>query len=147
MSLTFRTDAYSDAQAVRRAVFMEEQGYENEFDEVDERPETLHVTAYRDGELAGCARVFPDDGTDTNRHSGSGWVFGRLAVLPDAREGGLGSAILAESERLAREAGAADLHLHAQCRVQGFYERAGYEAYGPIEYDEGVEHQWMGKEL
>ena len=75
------------------------------------------------------------------------WVFGRLAVFSDRREGGLGSQILAASEVLAAEAGATELQLHAQCRVAPFYERAGYEAWGPIEVDEHVEHQWMGKSI
>ena len=147
MTLTYKAGCFPDAQVVRRAVFMEEQGFRNEFDAVDERPDTIHVTAYQDGVLVGCARVFPDDGTDTNGHSPTGWIFGRLAVLPEARKGGLGSLILAESERLAREQGATEMHLHAQCRVQPFYQRAGYEPYGPIELDEHVEHQWMRKAL
>lgn len=147
MALAYRSDRFCDAEAVRRAVFMEEQGFCNEFDAVDERPDTIHVTAYDEGALVGCARIFPDDGSDTNAHSATGWIFGRLAVMPEARKGGLGSLILAESERLAREQGATEMHLHAQCRVQPFYQRAGYEPYGPIEYDEHVEHQWMRKAL
>lgn len=148
MALTYRNDAYEDAQAVRRAVFMDEQGFQNEFDEVDQRPDTVHVTAYDEtGALVGCARVFPDDGTDTNAHGEGAWIFGRLAVMPEARSGGLGSQILAESERMAKERGAREMHLHAQCRVQPFYQRAGYEPYGQIEFDEHVEHQWMGKRL
>ena len=39
--------------------FMDEQGYENEFDAIDEDPNCIHVTLYVDGELAGCSRVFP----------------------------------------------------------------------------------------
>ena len=148
MPLAFKSDSYADAQAVRRAVFMDEQGFQNEFDEVDERPSTIHVTAYdQAGALVGCARVFPDDGADTNRHGPGAWIFGRLAVMPEARGSGAGSLILAESERLAQAQGAREMHLHAQCRVQPFYQRAGYEPYGDIELDEHVEHQWMGKQL
>ena len=138
MTLAFKSDSYADAQAVRRAVFMDEQGFQNEFDEVDERPSTIHVTAYdQAGALVGCARVFPDDGADTNRHGPGAWIFGRLAVMPEARGSGAGSLILAESERLAQAQGAREMHLHAQC----------YEPYGDIELDEHVEHQWMGKQL
>ena len=52
-----------------------------------------------------------------------------------------------ESERLAREAGATEMHLHAQCRVTPFYGRMGYAQYGPVELDEHVEHIWMEKLL
>ncbi|MFR4804764.1 MAG: hypothetical protein ACLT98_16490 [Eggerthellaceae bacterium] len=44
---------------------------------------------------------------------------------------------------MAREAGATEMHLHAQCRVTPFYERMGYAQYGPVELDEHVEHIWM----
>ena len=92
----------------------------------------------------GCAGVFPGPGhTD-----GPGrWGFGRLAGLPEARHGGYGGKLLAESERLAREAGATEVHLHAQCYVTPFYERTGYERYGAVELDEHVEHIWMKKAL
>ena len=102
------------------------------------------ITAAGAGALAGCARTFPDP----ERPDEPGrWVFGRLAVLPEARGGGLGAALLAETERLAREAGATEMHLHAQCRATPFYERRGYEQYGPVELDEHVEHIWMRKAL
>ena len=121
MEYRFEQGNFADARIVRTRVFMEEQGFANEFDSLDEHPATLHVTGR--------------------------WVFGRLAVLPEARGGGLGAALLAESERLAREAGATEMHLHAQCRVTPFYERRGYEQYGPVELDEHVEHIWMRKAL
>ena len=65
----------------------------------------------------------------------------------EARKSGLGAALLAESERVAREAGATEMHLHSQCHVTGLYERAGYERYGTEELDEHVPHIWMKKPL
>lgn len=147
MELAFRTDVFPDAAEIRRKVFMEEQGFQNEFDAVDEDERTIHLSAYRDGQLIGCARVFPsalEPGLET---VGGRWVFGRLAVLPQHRGGRAGSRILAKAEQLAADAGATEIHLHAQCSAQPLYVRAGYEAYGPIEYDEHVEHQWMMKRL
>ena len=148
MELTFKTGEFEDAARVRRAVFMEEQGFRDEFDAADEHPAMIHVTAYDGaGVLVGCARVFPAFLEPNIEDAPGRWVFGRLAVFSDRREGGLGSQILAASEALAAEAGATELQLHAQCRVAPFYERAGYEAWGPIELDEHVEHQWMGKSI
>ena len=149
MDLTFKhgPEAYPDARVVRTRVFMDEQGFKDEFGPVDEAPEMVHVTLYGDGGLVGCARVFPAALEPMLEDAPGRWVFGRLAVLPEARKGGLGSRLLAESERIAREAGATEMHLHAQCSAQPFYEKAGYAAYGPIELDEHVEHQWMSKAL
>ncbi|HIW76134.1 MULTISPECIES: GNAT family N-acetyltransferase [Gordonibacter] len=144
MEIRFTQSNFDDARHVRTRVFMEEQGFENEFDDIDEDARTIHVTAYLDGALAGCARTFPD--FERPEEPGR-WIFGRLAVLPEQRGAGLGAALLAESERLAREAGATEMHLHAQCRVTPFYERTGYTQYGPIELDEHVEHIWMKKSL
>lgn len=144
MTIRFERGNLMDARIVRTAVFIDEQGFESEFDDIDDDPNTIHVTAY-DGEvLLGCARAFPDP--DHPDEPGR-WVFGRLAVLPEARHGGTGRALLAEAERLAGNAGATNIHLHAQCRVAPFYERAGYERYGSIELDEHVEHIWMKKSL
>ena len=50
-------DNEQDYRAVRIEVFMKEQGFQNEFDEID--AVATHLTVYVDGELAGCARCFP----------------------------------------------------------------------------------------
>lgn len=44
-----------DAFEIRRRVFMEEQGYTDEFDDIDDT--CIHIVLYKDGEPAGCART------------------------------------------------------------------------------------------
>lgn len=144
MGLRFREGDFAGAREVRTRVFVEEQGFQDEFDVIDESPDTIHVTLYVDGKIAGCSRVFPDGDHPEKRGR---WMFGRLSILPEMRQRGLGSALLRESERIARSAGAIEMHLHAQCRVAAFYERAGYHSYGSPELDEHVEHIWMKKTL
>ena len=122
MELRFEHGNFDDARIVRTRVFMEEQGFQDEFDDIDDDPRTIHVTLYDANALVGCARTFPDP--DRPDQPGR-WVFGRLA----------------------REAGATEMHLHAQCRVTPFYGRMGYAQYGPVELDEHVEHIWMEKLL
>lgn len=148
MDIAFeRANNMEDAFKVREIVFMEEQGFKNEFENADSDPRMIHITAYADGELAGCARIFPsvmESGLETEDGL---WIFGRLAVLPEFRERGLGSRILKEAEAIAIENGASGIALHAQCNAQYFYNKNGYDAFGPIEFDEHVEHQWMRKSL
>ena len=61
MDIQIKTGCFEDAALVRRAVFIDEQGYEIEFDQIDEVSSCIHVTLYVDGQLAGCSRVFPEE--------------------------------------------------------------------------------------
>lgn len=49
MDIQLKTGCFDDAALVRRVVFMDEQGYENEFDAIDEDQNCIHVTLYVDG--------------------------------------------------------------------------------------------------
>lgn len=141
MTLLFQTGCKSEAFRIRQKVFVEEQGFKLEFDEIDDMESTIHIAAFLDGTLIGCSRVFPDP-ADPNV-----WIFGRMAVLPQYRGKGFGSEILRRSEKVAQENGASIIRLHAQCRAMPFYEKLGYEAYGKVEMDEHVEHIWMKRRL
>ena len=129
MDIQLKTGCFDDAALVRRVVFMDEQGYENEFDAIDEDPNCIHVTLYVDGELAGCSRVFPEElervadaeapvlpacETDEGVAAGETYIMGRVAVLPAMRRRGLASAIVETSASCARDAGAKLIKLHAQ---------------------------------
>ena len=133
-----RFNCVDDDCEVRRRVFMEEQGYENEFDEIDDA--CTHVTIYDDDELVGCARVYPE-------FDGSGVYFiGRIAVLPEYRSQGFGTELVCAAEDIARELGAEVVRLHAQEYIEKMYERCGYTRMGGVDYeDEGQPHVWMEK--
>ena len=49
MDIRLKTGCFDDAALVRRVIFMDERGYENEFDAIDEDPNCIHVTLYVDG--------------------------------------------------------------------------------------------------
>ena len=160
MQIEVRTDRKDDAFEVRRRVFMDEQGYTDEFDSTDDT--CVHITLYVNGDLAGCARVFAachDDavgGSDGScagvGETGSGdtdtWLVGRVAVLPQLRGLGLGARIMQAAEREARVRGALRLRLHSQKHAAGFYECCGYVRTSEVDYeDEGQPHLWMEKKL
>ena len=71
--------------------------------------------------------------------------LGRLAVEPDRRGEGVAAAILREADRVAREAGAESISLHAQTYALAALPRAGYEERGPTFVEEGIEHVAMEK--
>jgi predicted GNAT family N-acyltransferase len=148
MDITFKfANNKEDAFEVRRQVFINEQGFKDEYDVIDEDPRMIHLTLYCDGVLAGCARLFPSSLEPKIEGAQDLWILGRFAILPEYRSYGLGTKILQASEAEALRQGAQRTALHAQCRVRPFYEKSGYVAYGPIELEEHVEHQWMEKNL
>ena len=152
MDIQLKTGCFDDAALVRRVVFMDEQGYENEFDAIDEDPNCIHVTLYVDGELERAADaeapVSPACDLDEGVAAGETYIMGRVAVLPAMRRRGLASAIVEASASCARDAGAKLIKLHAQEYVLPLYAKAGYTQIAPVDYeDEGQPHVWMAKRV
>ena len=163
MELTVRFDARDAAFDVRKRVFMDEQGYENEFDQIDDDPRCIHVTLYVDGEVAGCSRVFPEEleraaaldapkspacEFDDGIGASETYLLGRVAVLGEYRRRGLASEIVRASDDAARAAGARLVKLHAQECVRDLYAKMGYTQISDVDYeDEGQPHLWMAKRL
>lgn len=127
-----------EASAIRRAVFMEEQGFVDEFDEVDNI--ATHIVLLDGREAVATCRIFPGDDPGE-------YVVGRLAVTRGHRGSHLGARTLAAAEDEAARRGATSVVLHAQARASGFYESQGYERFGEQDLDEGCPHVWMRKRL
>jgi predicted GNAT family N-acyltransferase len=126
------------AEAVRRAVFMEEQGFTVEFDEIDQR--AFHGLLTEGGKPIATFRLF------RGREPGI-YILGRVCVVREKRHLHLGTLLLQHAEAEALKEGAREIRLCAQVRASHFYETQGYASYGPIADQEGVPHQWMKKSL
>ena len=126
-----------DARAIREAVFVREQGFVNEFDDIDGN--AVHFVLYVDGKAAGTCRIYRDD--DNEFH------LGRLAVMSEYRGMSLGKRLIAVAEGCAAEQGADFITLSAQVRVKDFYEKCGYSAASEEYPDEGCPHIKMVKKL
>lgn len=133
-----------DAFDVRHEVFVEEQGVpeELEWDEWDDRPDTVHFVAYdEDGEPVGAARLRPkEDATGVAKVE-------RVAVCEDRRGEDWGRQLMEAVEDAAREAGYAEVFLHAQRPVEDFYRRLGYETVSDVFEEAGIPHVEMEKRL
>lgn len=126
-----------EARLIRTEVFVEEQGFQNEFDISDRL--CSHLVIFSDGKPAAAGRIFPPENGMC--------VIGRIAVRKDFRGKRLGAEAVGLLEEKARELGAERTALSAQCRVREFYERLGYKASGEVYSDEFCPHVHMEKEL
>lgn len=121
--------------ALRRAVFIEEQGIA-EADEIDDLDgEAVHLLAVQDGQPLGTARLL---------RKGATGKIGRVCVLPQARGTGLGAALIrAGIAHFAADPAYDTVYLSAQEPALGFYEKLGFTAYGPAYDDAGIPHRDM----
>ena len=76
---------HKDAVKIRKEVFMEEQGFHDEFDETDET--AIHLVLYIDQVPAATCRFFPGQ-------TQGEYIVGRIAVEKEFRGNHLGSRIL-----------------------------------------------------
>jgi predicted GNAT family N-acyltransferase len=122
----------ADAQAVRIAVFVQEQNVPAEL-ELDEKDAVcLHAVAYdASGTPVGTGRLLPD-----------GHV-GRMAVMKPARGTGIGSALLRGLMAHARERGHPDVLLSAQTHAAPFYLAHGFAQVGDEFVEAGIPHIGM----
>ncbi|MGN1304866.1 MAG: GNAT family N-acetyltransferase [Oscillospiraceae bacterium] len=127
-----------EARFIRQTVFVEEQGFREEFDTTDNT--AIHAVGFIDGAAAATGRIFPSE------ESGA-YCLGRLAVLKDFRKNGTGSAVLGFLENEALKRGASKIILHAQIQAQPFYEKNGYTVEGEPFLEESAPHITMVKML
>ncbi len=139
--MTYEYKFYStlpdEAKLIRTEVFVEEQGFKNEFDGSDNI--CLHIVLFENGMPAAAGRIFPPENGIC--------VIGRIAVRKDFRGNKLGAEIVRLLEEKAREMCAERTSLSAQCRVMKFYEKLGYKASGEVYNDEFCPHIYMEKNL
>ncbi|KAB1196019.1 MULTISPECIES: GNAT family N-acetyltransferase [Haloferax] len=137
------TDAErEDAFAVRKAVFVDEQGVDEEleWDEYDDpESDAVHFVGYRDGEAVGAARL-------REYELGVGKVE-RVAVLESARGEGWGKRLMEALEAEAHELGFERLLLHGQTSAEGFYHGLEYETTSDVFDEAGIPHVTMEKSL
>lgn len=122
-------------RALRRTVFIEEQGV-SEADEVDDLDgEAVHLLATVAGRPVGSARLL--------RHGDVGKI-GRVCVLKDMRGTGLGAALMrAAVAQFRATPGITTVKLGAQVHALAFYEKLGFYAVGDEFIDAGIRHREM----
>jgi len=139
MSVIAVVTDYAPCIALRKAVFVDEQkiSVEDEMDDLDDV--AVHLLATVGDVPAGTARLLIDGETGK---------IGRICVLSSHRGTGLGVALVeAALVHLRSVPGVTKAKLGAQDHAIGFYEKLGFEGYGPFYDDAGIPHRDMIRPL
>ena len=121
------------ALAIRRTVFVREQGVSEalEIDGLDDDAE--HLLALADARPVGTLRIrILDEGRIAK--------IERVAVLAMARGRQVGRALMITALDQARALRVAEVRLHAQTTVRDFYGRLGFSAFGDEFMEDGIRH-------
>lgn len=130
---------HADAFAVRKKVFVEEQGVPLHL-ECDAYDATAtHFIMYDDNEPAGAARL-----RNIEDHTAK---IERVCILQSQRGKKLGALMMKEMENYAVSIGLQKLKLHAQSYAVPFYEKLGYTVTSPEFMDAGIPHRAMEKNI
>ncbi len=125
-----------DLHAVRHRVFVQEQNVPAELETDALDPLSVHVLATDGaGQPIGTGRVAPDG------------RIGRMAVLADWRNRGVGESLLLALVDQARGRGLHAVHLHAQLPARSFYARQGFLPEGEVFEEAGIAHVGMRRLL
>lgn len=125
-----------DLHAVRHRVFVQEQNVPAELETDALDPLSVHVLATDGaGQPIGTGRLVPDG------------RIGRMAVLADWRNRGVGEALLLALVEQARGRGLHAVHLHAQLPARSFYARQGFLPEGEVFEEAGIAHVGMRRLL
>ena len=121
------------ARAIRRRVFVEEQGIGEalEFDGLDDQ--ARHLLASVEGEPAGTLRV-------RLLEHGRIAKIERVAVLAPHRKHRVGRALMIAALDFSRAQGAHEARVHAQTVVQAFYAGLGFAPFGSAFDEDGIRH-------
>ena len=127
-------DGYAPLSMIREKVFIEEQKVtpQLEWDGRDE--EAIHFLAYQDEKAIGCARAFVIE---------NHMQLGRMAVLKEYRNQGIGSALIEKGMITAKLNQLSKILISAQCHAIDFYKKFGFEVTSEIYLDAGISHQDM----
>ncbi len=127
-----------EARYIRETVFLQEQGFEKEYDENDNIAKTIVI--YDGNDAVGTCRLYWDNEVGCHH-------VGRIAVPKHRRGEGLGALVVTEAERVIKELGGTEVFISGQIQVADFYKKLGYTQYGEVYMEENHPHVALKKIL
>lgn len=135
--LIYGLDGYEKAKSLREEVFMDEQGFTFDYDEMD--AESWHIVGYDGDTLIGTARV--------HKYDDISYKIGRVAVKKDYRKGYVGDLMMKTLQDKIVTLGGIRAVVSSQLGAKGFYEYEGYTPYGELFEVDGAGHIMMELDL
>lgn len=127
-----------EARYIRETVFLQEQGFEKEYDENDNNAKTIVI--YDGNDAVGTCRLYWDNEVGCHH-------VGRIAVPKHRRGEGLGALVVTEAEKVIKELGGTEVFISGQIQVADFYKKLGYTQYGEVYMEENHPHVALKKIL
>lgn len=132
LKIVHYSEAATDIQAIRQAVFQVEQKVDpsHDFDGLDEA--ALHVIAYWNHKPAGTVRIRILDKQFAK--------IERVAVLSTYRGQGMGQALMETAIAFLDQQHISDIKLNAQVQTKSFYKKLGFQPRGEEFEEAGILH-------
>ena len=126
MNLKYKFFDYlpQEAKDIRTEVFVNEQKFENEFDDIDDI--AYHLIIWEGEKAIANARLYRE------KDEKNSYIIGRLAVLKEYRKCHIGTKLMNLLEEKVKALSGEKISLSAQCRARAFYESLGYKESGDI---------------
>ncbi|MCC7494702.1 MAG: GNAT family N-acetyltransferase [Fimbriimonadaceae bacterium] len=137
--VAYGSAAWRAAVDLREAVLRRPLGRTWEPTAFDGEPQSWHLVAWAGDLLVGCLVLRP-------REAGR-LQMRQVAVAPEWQRRGVGRALLAAAEQVARREGCRELTAHARATALPFYERAGYTVEGAEFSEIGLPHRLVRRRL
>ena len=127
----------NEERYIREEVFVKEQGFNEEFDSLEET--SYHLLISLDNKIVGCSRFYEIEPFT--------YKIGRIAILKEYRKKNLGSKMLEYAFSYLKFLKCKKLIVHSQTHAMEFYEKLGFQKQGDIFYEENHPHIKMIKIL
>jgi GNAT superfamily N-acetyltransferase len=138
-TVAFGSDVYREAVRLREAVLRRPLGLQWAPRDFDAEESSLHLGAFLGGRLVGTLVLRP-------REAGT-LQMRQVAVAPEWRSRGIGSALVRFAECVASEHGYTSIMAHARVTALAFYRRLGYREVGEPFTEIGIPHREVVKVL
>lgn len=130
----FYNNLVEEARNIRYEVFIEEQGFNVEIDEIDDI--ATHCVLYENNKAIGVCRFFNNDHPQY-------FHLGRFAIKKKYRKNNNGKTLLLAVIDKIKKLNGKEIHISAQLDAIGFYKKCGFIITSEIYYEQHCPHQDM----